>query len=459
MAAVSTAPERLPVRTRLIYGLGDWGNTTTSTFMIFFFSFFLTDVAKLSPLYAAPVLLIGGVWDAINDPLLGVLVDRVRSRWGRRRPIFLFGALPLAVTFIMLWWVPPGASQVQLAAYYTIAYVLFDTAFTLVSVPYSALTAELTEDYDERTTLTGYRMAVSMIGGLAAAVGVPLIADQFGDPRAGYFLAALIFGILAGLPYLMLFVSIRERRADEQGKPLNIAAEFLLTFRNRPFRFAAGIYMAAWTTINLVAALMVYYLTYWMRMGGQIEIVLGLVQVAALVAVPVIVWLSGRIGKKSAYIFGVSWWAVVMLALAFLPPGAEMLTFLLAGFAGIGVAAAHVIPWSIVPDVIEADELATGQRREGVYYGFLVFLMKAGTALALALVQWVLHLTGYQAGAVQPESALSAIRALIGPLPAALLLLSIFLAWRYPIGRSQHAAMRATLAEKRAISVKTSEGD
>jgi len=350
----------------------------------------------------------------------------------------------------MLWWVPPWTSQIALAAYYTLAYVLFDTAFTLVTVPYSALTAELTEDYDERTSLTGYRMAVSMAGGLAAAVGVPLIAGQYVDTRTGYFLAALIFGALAGLPYLMLFSSIRERPLAAQQKQLNILSGFLYTFRNRPFRYAAGIYMTAWMTVNLVAALMVYYLTYWMRMGDQIEVVLGLVQAAALVAVPVIVWLSGRMGKQVAYMIGAAEWAVVMLVLAFLPPGASTFAYLLAALAGLGVAAAHVIPWSIIPDVIEADELATGQRREGAYYGFLVFLMKTGTALALALVQWVLHLTGYQAGAAQPEAALTAIRVLIGPLPAVLLLISIFLAWRYPINRARHAALLALLAEQRA---------
>lgn len=453
------ATNHLPFRTKLTYGLGDWGNTTTSTMMLFFFSFFLTDVAHLAPVFAAPVLLLGGAWDAVNDPLIGVLADRVHTRWGRRRPLFLIGALPLALTFIMLWWVPPWDSQLALAAYYALAYILFDTAFTLVTVPYSALTAELSEDYDERTQLTGYRMAVSMAGGLIAAVVVPLVAGQFPEARTGYLIAGVLFGLLAGVPYLVLFVSIRERFSEMSQKPLNIVTGFLQTFRNRPFRFAAGIYMTSWMTINLVASLMVYYLTYWMQMSDQIEVVLGLVQAAALIFVPVIVWLSGRMGKQAALMIGLSTWAVIMLLLAFLPQGASALAYVLAGLAGFGIASAHVIPWSIVPDVIEEDELATGQRREGAYYGFLVFLMKTGSALSLALVQWVLHLTGYQAGAAQPGSALLAIRVLIGPLPAVLLLISILLAWRYPINRARHAELRSELAEKRALQEQRLHGD
>src|SRR5512135_525063 len=112
-------------RTKLIFGLGDWGPATTSTAFMFFFSFFLTDVARLDPAFAAPVLLAGGIWDAINDPLVGVLGDRVRTRWGRRRPFFLLGALPFALAFVMLWWVPPWTSNLAKALYYALAYILF----------------------------------------------------------------------------------------------------------------------------------------------------------------------------------------------------------------------------------------------------------------------------------------------------------------------------------------------
>ena len=134
--------EKLPFRTKLIYGLGDWGNTTTSTIFVFFFAFFLTDIARLEPAFAALVLLAGGIWDAINDPLIGVLADRVHSRWGRRRPFFLLGALPFTICFILLWWVPPFSGQAAKAIYYCLTYLAFDTVYTLLAVPYSALTPE-----------------------------------------------------------------------------------------------------------------------------------------------------------------------------------------------------------------------------------------------------------------------------------------------------------------------------
>jgi GPH family glycoside/pentoside/hexuronide:cation symporter len=450
---------KLPLGTKLIYGLGDWGNTTTSTIFLFFFSFFLTDIARLPPVYAAPVLLIGGIWDAINDPLVGVLMDRVRSRWGRRRPFFLFGALPFAFSFILLWWVPPIDSQFGLAVYYTLAYMFFDTAFTAVCVPYSALTPELTEDYDERTRLNGFRMAVSMAGGLLAAVAVPLIIGAFSgaagaDPlpgqRTAYLVMAVIFGVLAAVPYLVLFFSIRERPSDDLRENLGIFASFKHTFRNRPFRYAAGIYLFAWCTIGLVGGLMQYFVTYYLRMGDQLEIVLGVVQAAALICIPLIVWLSGRMGKQRAYVLGGLSWAGVMVVLSMVGREQHTLAYILAISAGFGIAAAHVIPWSIIPDVIEVDELETGRRREGAFYGFMVFLQKTGTAFTLALVQWILAATGYVPGAEQSPTALTAIRALFGAFPALLLFASVFLVIRFPIDRRRHAELRRALAERRA---------
>jgi glycoside/pentoside/hexuronide:cation symporter, GPH family len=442
--------ERLPFATKLIYGLGDWGNTTTSTIFLFFFSFFLTDIARLDPVYAAPVLLVGGIWDAINDPLVGILADRVQSRWGRRRPFFLFGALPLAIFFVFLWWVPPFTSQIGKAIYYMVAYLLFDTAYTAVNVPYSALTPELTEDYDERTHLSGFRMSVSMAGGLIAAVAVPLLAGAFPERKTGYLLMALIFGILAAVPYLMLFFRVKERHIHVEKEQMGLIESIRHTFRNRPFRYAVGIYMFTWMTVNLIASMMQYFLTYWMRMADQLEIVLGVVQAAALVFIPVMVWLSGRIGKQRAFIAGVSSLMVVMMGLAILPPEMQTLAYVLGVCTGFGIAAAHVIPWSIVPDVIEQDELETGQRREGTFYGFMVFLQKSGTAFTLAIVQWILHLTGYVPDAVQTPAVLTAIRGLFGFLPALLLIPAMILAWRFPIDRSQHEELRRALAAKRA---------
>lgn len=448
---------RLPLATKIVYGLGDWGGSATSTIFIFFFAFFLSDVARLPLRYSGLVLLIGGIWDAVNDPLIGALVDRTRTRWGRRRPFFLFNALPMAATFAMLWWVPPVAREspagdLAKAAWFALAYVLFDTSFTLMTVPYGALTAELTEDYDERTNLTGWRMGLNLLGGLMAAFFVPVIVGVFTRQSTGYFVAGAAFGLLSAAPYLALFFATKERFAATEPPREGILASAAATLRNRTFRFTAAVYLLSWLTVNLVASLLQYYVTWWMRIPDQLEYLLVVVQGAAIACIPLVVLLSGRVGKRGAYLATAGWWALVMLALGFLPATARTAAYVLAGLAGLGVAGAQVIPWSMVPDVIEEDEIRSGRRREGAYYGVVVLFQKSGTAFLLAIVQWVLALTGYRPGGEQPASALLAIRLLIGAVPAVLLGLSMVVAGLSPLGRKEHDELRGELARRRGAS-------
>ena len=213
--------------------------------------------------------------------------------------------------------------------------------------------------------------------------------------------------------------------------------------------------MTSWVTINLVAALFQYYLTYPMQMGDQVEIVLGLLQASALIFTVAAVWLATRRGKQQTYIVGAVWLTVIVLSLTFLPPNAQMVVFALAILAGFGVAVVQVTPWSMVPDVMEVDELATGQRREATHYGILTFAQKGGTALALALMQAVLALTGYVAGAQQTPGVLLAIRLMMGPVPALLLAASAVLALRYPLTRERYAEVRAQLAIRRSAAADT----
>lgn len=444
------SPEKLSIKTKIIYALGNWGNTTTTTIFGFFFSFFLTDVARLKPLYVAPILLIGGVWDAINDPLIGVLVDRVRSRWGRRRPFFLFGAFPYGLFFAMLWWVPGWTNQLALAFYYTVAYLLYDTAFTVVSVPYSALTPELTEDYDERTNLNGYVQAVSIAGGLVAAVAVPMLKDAFIDPKTGFLVAGLIFGIFAFLPYILLFFTIQERYANTTRVSYKVIPAIKMTLKNKPFLYAAGIFLTAWAAVNLVGTQLLYYLKYIMDMENDFDTILGLLMGTGLLCTPLVVWISKRLGKQKAYMVSMAWWVVIMLILAILPTHMGPFIYLLAASAGLGVAAAHVIPASMNPDVIEADELNTGFRREATFYGILVFMQKVGTAIMLALAQYIFSLTGYTPDMAQNQSTILAIRFMAGVAPAILLVISLWLAWKFPINKTKHEQIRVKLSLMRS---------
>lgn len=464
---------KLPLWIKIVYGSGDWGLASFGTLRQIFYAIFLTDTVGLDPRLASLAAVAGIVWDAFNDPIVGMLSDRLESRWGRRRPFLLVFAIPFGIAFALLWWAPPWESQLALAVHVALAYMLADTLQTFVSVPFYALTPELTADYDERTSLTGYRMLFNLGASLATAVSAPIIVDRAlaAGMRAqqGYLIVAVLFGGLAALPFLVMFFLIREKYADRAVEELGLRASFRTAWANIPFRFATGLYILNWITFDLVALMLPFFLTYWVAQGDLLasvlvlgepialeSVVLGLLLITAVLAVPVWTVLARRMGKRRAYIAGMTFWALVQLLIIFIRPGQIRLTLVLAVMAGISVSTAHVLPDAIFPDVIEWDELRTRRRNEGVYYGAKNFARKLTGAIAIFVALQVLGWFGYQAppeGAIQfsqSDQTLQTMRLLTGPGGAILLLSSIGVAWFYPLSRTRHARIRRLLAIRRA---------
>lgn len=458
--------------TKLVYGTGDWSMASFNTVRQIFYAIFLTDVVGLAPQLASFAALIGIVWDAINDPLIGTLSDRINTRWGRRRPFLLIFAIPFGAAFVLLWWAPPWQSQIALMAHMTLAYMVADTLQTLVVVPFLSLMPEMTEDYDERTSLTAYRMVFNLLASLAAAAGAPEIVAAFESPQRGYLVMALIFGGMGVIPFLLIFLTTREKHVDIRAdSTLSITKALQATWRNRPFRIATGINLLNWVTFDLVALMLPYFITYWVDGGdssarvtvpliGSLtteSLVFFILLTTAIAAVPLWSYAARRWNKRTAYIAGMGFWAIVQLLIITIMPGQRTYIFILSFLAGISVSTAHVLPNALFPDVLEWDELLTGQRRDGMYYGILNLTRKLTGALAIFLALQVLGLFNYQqppAGSTvfqQGQETLLAIRILTGPAGAIFLIGAIATAFFYPVTRERHARMRRLLVRRRAI--------
>jgi GPH family glycoside/pentoside/hexuronide:cation symporter len=447
--------EKLSFWVKAAYAIGDLGNSVgPGTVIPFWYLYFLTDVAKLNPALAGLSLLIGKIWDAVNDPLVGILSDRTRTRWGRRRPYLLFGAVPYGLTFALLWIVPPIQNQVLLCLYFAFMYMLFDTAFTLVSCPYVALTPELTLDHDERTSLTSYRVAVSIVSGLLAALLFgQIIFPMFpkADPRA-FLLVGVVCGAAFVPPIFVTFLGTRERPEFQVAQAPNPLEGLRFVLRNRAWRYTLSMTLLSWMPVDIASAVFPYFLIYWVGMTeGDSMIVLATILFSAVLFLPLLVWLSSRMEKKYAFIIATASWVVVQLSVLLVPRGAQTLAYVVAFAAGLGVSSAHIMPRAMDPDVLEVDELMSGRRQEGIYAGFNVFIRKLSTGLVLSIIGPVLAWSGYVEGVPQQaNSALWAIRLLIATLPAALLMISILVAWFYPLTRARHAEIQAELALRRS---------
>jgi len=463
---------KLPFWLKLLYGSGDWGLSSIGMMRSIFYALYLTDVVGIEPRLASLGALVGIVWDAINDPLIGMLSDRMQTRLGRRRPFLLWFAFPFGLSFVVLWSAPNWESQIGLTIYVTLAFMISDTLTTLVAMPYLALTPELTRDYDERTTLSSFRTVFQLLAAIAVVVAAPMIVDKViyagGSQQQGFMLAGAIFGVTGAFPLFFIGLFVREKFTPEQQVDLPFRETLRIAWKNIPFRYAAGIYMFNWSAVDMIAITFPYFLLYWVAQGNllaKINILgvdlalesafFGTMMFVCILCVPFWLWLARTRNKREAYILGMIFWVIVQGLIFTIQPGDMDYLLLIGALAGVGVSAAYILPDSILPDVIEWDELRTRRRQEGVYYGIRTLIRKLTGALVIFLTLQVLGWSGYQSPPddavrfTQPDSALIAIRLMVSIWGAFILTGTIILAWMYPLSREKYERIKKLLKRRR----------
>jgi len=463
---------KLPLWLKLLYGSGDWGLSSIGMMRSIFYALYLTDVVGIEPRLASIGALVGIVWDAINDPLIGMLSDRMKTRWGRRRPFLLWFAFPFGLSFVILWSAPNWESQIALTIYVTLAFMISDTLTTLVAMPYLALTPELTRDYDERTALSSFRTVFQLLAAIAVVVAAPMIVDKViltgGTQQQGFILAGAIFGLTGAIPLFFIGWFVREKFIPEQQEDLPFRETLRVAWKNIPFRYAAGIYMFNWSAVDMIAITFPYFLLYWVAEGNllaKINILgvdlalesafFGTLMVVCILCVPFWLWLARTRNKREAYILGMIFWVIVQGLIFTIQPGETGYLLFIAALAGVGVSAAYILPDSILPDVIEWDELRTRRRQEGIYYGIRTLIRKLTGALIIFLTLQVLGWSGYQSPPdgvtqfTQPDSALIAIRLMVSLFGGIILAGSIAFAWSYPLSREKYERIQRLLKSRR----------
>ena len=436
---------KLRTRTKVFYGIGDLGNAVVNSAIQFFLMKFYTDAALVLPALAGNALLVGKIWDAVNDPLFGWITDRTKSRFGKRRVFMIFGALPLAIAIALLWFVP-AVDRVWTFVWIAATFLLFDTVWTLTNVPYYALTSELTDDYDERSSLTAYRMAMAVPAYLVGAALTPAIVGLFALQRTGYAFIGIAYGILAGLALLISAAGVRERTKLALARPEPSPFKSLLVaLKNRPFVRLCVVYFVINISFAFIKILMAYYLEYQLLMKAETSLVMGLMLICVTISLPFWQWVSRRIDKGPAYALGMLVGGAAIILTFFLPHQSTGLIYAVAVLAGFGFSAQWIFPWAMVADVADYDRAETGQQRSGMYYGVWGLATKISEALALAAVGWILTGFGYVPNVEQAPQALLGIRLFFGLIPAGIIFLSLPLLLKYPLTRKSHAAIRAKL--------------
>lgn len=467
-----TSTSRLPFWMKILYGSGDLGISSMGMMRSIFYAIYLTDVVGLDPRLGSFGALAGIVWDAINDPVIGILSDRLRTRWGRRRPFLLWFAIPFGISFVTLWSAPAWESQTDLLIYVTLSFMLADTLQTLVALPFLSLTPELTPDYDERTTLTSFRSFFQLVGALSVVVAAPAIVDMVlasgGSQQQGFMLVGAIFGGIGAIPLLLIGLFVRERSTSEQRDSFPFRESLRGAWQNIPFRYAVGIHMLNWSAVDMVAVTFPYFLLYWVGRGDLLATIpvlgfdlayesafFGTLMSVCILFIPFWLWMAKWRNKREAYMLGMIFWVVIQLLIFTIQPGETAYLLVIAALAGIGVSAAYTLPDSLFADVIEWDELRTRRRQEGIFYGIRTLIRKLTGALVIFITLQLLGWSGYTSPPegtlqfMQNDAALQMIRLLVSPIGAVIVSGTILLAWLFPLSREQYERIQKLLQQRR----------
>jgi GPH family glycoside/pentoside/hexuronide:cation symporter len=442
--------QRASGASKSLYALGDHTvNLVLSAASLLYFKF-LMDHGGLSPLQAGLVVWIARIVDAFTDPAMGRISDTTRWRAGRRRPYFLIGALPFGVFFALMWLTVPFESQLVRFAYYATVYVGVSLAMTCLSVPYLALLPEMATDYDERTSFNTYRSAAAVLGTLAA-VAMKSVADALGGDGDAWTQTAAMAAVWITLPWLAVYAASFERPEYQNRSRLGFVAGARVVWRHSAFRILASFYILARIAVDMIGAMFLLYFAYWIGREEDFAPTLGTFLLIVVAVLPAWLALARRFDKRSIFIAGTAWWSLTQVAIFLAQPDwPRWLMFTIPALAAIGYAVADLMPWAMLGDVIDEDELAVGDRREGVYVGFFMFLRKVGGASAVLAIGAILELAGFTSDATEHSPlALETIRVLTSLAPMALLLASIAVAIRYPLTREVHSQILENLRARR----------
>ena len=448
---MEVSPEdRVPLRMKIGYGIGDLGANLVFLATLFYVLYYFTDVLGIPPETAGIIVLASKFWDASIDPVMGNISDRTRSRWGKKRPFLLFGAVPVGIAVFLLFYTPDftrltGGVVDYRIVWALVTYILFCTAIAIVNVPYAALTAAMTHDSHERAVITGFRMTFGIIGTLiAAGATLPLVgAFGGGDPVIGFRTVGLLYGVLIALATLVAFFATKERvlTLAEQRHKTPIKETINAVLKNRPFMVLLIATLMFMIGMNTVAAVVTYYFKYNLNAENLVAVANLCIFIPALLSLPLFVFIGKRVSKKFAYNLGMGIVAAMLLLIFFFGEKNIYLTFAFLVVAGIGLCTNWLSPWAIIPDTVEYSEWKLGIREEGILYGIFFFVFKFGAAVAGFLVGKVLALSGYVANQAQTEAALMGIRSLLTVFPFVFMAAGIVILSFYPIDAAMHRHM------------------
>ncbi|MDU2265713.1 MFS transporter [Clostridium celatum] len=438
------------------YAFGDFGCAAFFAFVSSYLMVFYTDVLGVSAAAVGTLFVVARFWDAINDPIMGVLLDKAQAtKHGRFRPYVIRFGLPMVIVGILAFTAIPGLPDNLKLPYAYVTYILYGMLYTAVNIPYGSLASVMTNDSNERTALSTFRNLGSMLANILVMVLVPkIIFNAQGEVTAeGFIICAVILAIISTVSFFFNFRLTRERIVHKTTNSKKGIIETVgLLFRNRAF---LGVAIASFLMLGgtfTLSSLNVYIFkdyfkaTNFTALGGMIGMV------ASVVVIPFAGAIVRKLGKKESAVLGSTFAASMYIVMLFIPNLTVSIFLVLSFLAGLGSGLVNTIIWALVSDAIDYQEYTTGERNEGTVYSSYSLARKLGQVISGGMGGFALSLLGYQSGAtVQAESIGIGIKNIgIGMAAGGFILTTIVLIFVYNLSKKKVAEMNKALEERRA---------
>lgn len=432
------APRSLSRTASFGWAIGEFAIASHMAIISIYLLYYLTDIHHFPAALAGTLILIPRLFNAVTDPLMGGVSDRVKSRWGRRRPFLLFGSLVWGVAYAAMFWMPFEWSLAQKSIWFLVTCLLVNTGLSLYHVPYSAMMAEMTRNPQERLTLSGYKEIAARLAVLLTVMASPLIVEMADSPALGYRWVGIATGIFILSSGLIAFFATAKAPAETyQPQTMSLKAQWDSFRQNRQLFRLSGGYLMSCACDAFYSAMLIYFLTVTLR--GESSLMGVLYPMGSITAmIMTVAWaaLGRRIGRRRACELAFAGCAAVFALSTLLPAGnpASMYPYIVV--LGAFMAGVFLLPSSMTPDTVEIDEKISGQRREGTIYGAWIFTQQTGMAFGAFLVGLYLDLIGYDPALARndPGAFAASIQVGFALVPAVLLLTATFLVRPLTIG-------------------------
>jgi Na+/melibiose symporter-like transporter len=400
---VENPEEKIGGKERLFAALGDFfgggaGSMITTVYVVYL------AINGLSAGLAASIVMIAKIWDAVTDPMMGVISDNTRGKYGRRRPYIFAGGLLVIFSFALLFMpLYKVESEIFTYAFYLFAYLVFSTVSTVISVPYSALLTEISADHNERNKVNTVRLVVSMISS-AISAGVPIVlVEMLQDPnknmKVGDFSLMMIFGfgLLYTIPLVLCAIFAKERLPVPKEKAVFSFKDFVKPLKLKSFVYLVVMYFAAFTCMDLITTNLIYFADYGLNVGFSAFLILAVIMVSYAATIPIHNKLMRTKSKAFLFRMGIPLYIVGIVFMCMYPSSfPDWLLFPVAVLIGLGMSGCQLLPWYIFPDIVDIGELKFGNRNAGSFSGIMTFIRKTTSAIAIGISGWILDLSGFQ---------------------------------------------------------------